>query len=217
MSLLYLDIETAVQDEKITEEDLRALLPKTIKLEESIKKKLDENKEALTREIIKKRSLDPYQCKIICISYSFNGEKPQAIIGSESKILSILQTKVQDHLKEYGGSITGISLVGHNIKNFDAPIIYLRACRYNLDSLKQLFYFTRSNIIDTMTLGSYFVYGKMPSLEKLCLFFDIPTPKDEMDGSMVYDYYKQGKIEEISLYCNKDVETLINIYQKLMV
>lgn len=215
MSLLYLDIETTVHDEKITEEDLRAVLPKTNKKEETIQKKLTEDKETLSRAIIKSRSLDPYQSKVICISYSFNGDKPQAIIGAEGQILSIFQTAILDHLEDNGGSITGISMVGHNIKKFDGPILYLRACKYDLDGLKQLLYFTKKNTIDTMELGAYFVHGKMPSLDTLCKFFDIPTPKDEMDGSMVYGYYKQGRIEEISRYCNKDVEALIRLHQKL--
>lgn len=217
MSLLFLDIETTVQDENITEEDLRAVLPKTIKKEETIQKKLIDDKDALKRAVIKKRSLDPYECKVICISYSFNAEIPQAITGAEDKILSILQTRCEEHIEEYGGSITGITMVGHNIKKFDAPILYLRACKYNLDGLKQLFHYTKKSTIDTMEYGAYFVHGKMVGLETLCKYFDIPTPKNEMDGSMVYDFYTQGKIEDISRYCNRDVEALISLYQKLSV
>lgn len=215
MSLLYIDLETSAYVDIIQEEDYLEFVPRNYKKDESIKKFIDDNKPELSKKIIKTRSLDPLQCKVICISYSFNGQKPQAITGKEETILEILQTKIQDYIKEEGGSITGLSLVGHNIKKFDAPILYLRACKYDLDPLKQLLYFTRRDIIDTMEMGSYYVYGHMVSLDSLCKFFRVESPKSKMDGSMVYDFYKQGRIEDIAKYCNEDVQALIDIYKKL--
>lgn len=215
MSLLYLDLETTVYAETITEEELLESVPGNYKKPESVQKYLEENKSSIESKIIKKRSLDPFQCKIVCLSYSFDGEKPQAITGAEHSILEIFQRVIIEYLRNNGGSITGLSLVGHNIKKFDAPILYLRACRYNLDSLKQLLYFTRKEMHDTMEIGSYFVYGNFVSLDTLCSFFGLDTPKDEMDGSMVFKYYQEGKIEEIAKYCNKDVEALIDVYDKL--
>lgn len=215
MSLLFFDLETAVYEENITGKDLIKGVPAQYKKPESIKKYIYENRGQIEAKIIKQRSTDPFSCKVICLSFSFNGEEPQSITGKEDKILEIFQTKIQEHLKEHGGSITGISLVGHNIKKFDAPILFLRACKYGLDGLKQLLFYTRRDIKDTMESGSYFVHGAMVSLDRLCSFFGVPTPKTELDGSKVFKYYQEGKIEEIANYCNKDVEALIKVYDKL--
>ena len=52
-------------------------------------------------------------------------------------------------------------------------------------------------------------------LDTLAKVFGLPTSKDEMDGSMVADYFKQGKIEEIKKYCMKDVELTRKVYYKM--
>jgi uncharacterized protein YprB with RNaseH-like and TPR domain len=50
-------------------------------------------------------------------------------------------------------------------------------------------------------------------MELLAHIFGIPTPKDDIDGSMVADiYYKEGDIDRIIHYCEKDVLTLANVF-----
>lgn len=219
MSLLFLDIETVPANDTITEEDLISSMPGTIKKEESKTKWLSENNDKngkAAKAIVKKRSLSHYECKIVCLSYSFNGNKVQAITGTEVLILTRLQDVIMEFLNTQSDG-SGLDLVGHNIKEFDAPIIFLRAAKYNLLKLHEIFYFGKKGMIDTMALGTYFDYKGKVSLDTLCAFFDIPTPKGEMDGSKVYDAYKEGRIEDVAKYCNKDVEALIHTYERLSV
>jgi hypothetical protein len=46
---------------------------------------------------------------------------------------------------------------------------------------------------------------------------DIPTPKDgEVNGGMVHSaYWEQSRLKEISEYCERDVEVLIDAIMKL--
>jgi len=46
---------------------------------------------------------------------------------------------------------------------------------------------------------------------------DIPTPKDgEITGDKVHSaYWEEQKLKEISDYCEKDVEVLVEIIKKL--
>ena len=47
-------------------------------------------------------------------------------------------------------------------------------------------------------------------------FFEIPSPKDDMDGSDVAEvYYEQNDLPRIVRYCEKDVITLAQVYLKL--
>lgn len=216
MSLLYLDLETVPANDTITEEDIVSSMPGSIKKEETKIKWIKENSDQAKKAIIKKRSLNHYECKIVCLSYSFNGAEVQAITGTEVNILTRLQDVIMEFLETQSDG-SGLDFVGHNIKEFDAPIIFLRAAKYNLLKLHELFYFGKKGMIDTMNLGTYFDYKGKVSLDTLCKFFDIPTPKNDMDGSKVYDAYKDGKIEDIAKYCNKDVEALINTYKRLVV
>ena len=44
------------------------------------------------------------------------------------------------------------------------------------------------------------------SLSLLTTIFDIPTPKDDIDGSMVGQvYWEENNLERIANYCQKDV------------
>jgi hypothetical protein len=43
----------------------------------------------------------------------------------------------------------------------------------------------------------------------------IPSPKDEMDGSMVgKTFYEEKDLEKIAKYCQKDVITLARVYNR---
>jgi 3'-5' exonuclease len=63
----------------------------------------------------------------------------------------------------------------------------------------------RDTLIDTMQLWKFGDYKHYTSLNLLCAVFDIPTPKDDIDGSQVAEvYYQEGDLERIARYCEKD-------------
>ena len=57
--------------------------------------------------------------------------------------------------------------------------------------------------------------GTQASLNLLSYILGIPSPKDEIDGSMVADiYYNEKNMEKIVKYCEKDVVALTQIFLK---
>jgi len=59
-------------------------------------------------------------------------------------------------------------------------------------------------------------YKSYTSLKLLAQLFELPTPKDDIDGSQVSDVYRQQKdLNRIALYCEKDVLTTANLYRKM--
>ena len=42
-----------------------------------------------------------------------------------------------------------------------------------------------------------------------------PSPKEHLDGSKVYPYYRAGKIAEIVEYCKRDVDSVRQVYRRL--
>jgi predicted PolB exonuclease-like 3'-5' exonuclease len=52
-------------------------------------------------------------------------------------------------------------------------------------------------------------------LEHLSLALGIPTPKEGVDGSQVFEFYRAGRIEEIVAYCKRDVETTRAVYKRM--
>jgi hypothetical protein len=112
-------------------------------------------------------------------------------------------------------------LCGHNLKNFDIPMLAKRMIINDIMPSKILpSYDTKPwevKAIDTKEIWQYGAYTAIGSLDLMCACLDIPTPKDgEINGGMVHEaYWSHNRLEEISEYCEKDVEVLIETIKKL--
>jgi len=59
--------------------------------------------------------------------------------------------------------------------------------------------------IDTLDLWKFGDYKHYTSLKLLTSIFNIPSPKDDIDGAQVRDVYYKGKnLKRIVTYCEKD-------------
>jgi hypothetical protein len=112
-------------------------------------------------------------------------------------------------------------LCGHNATVFDFPFIAKRII-FNGLPLPGMFDFTDAKpwdlvyFIDTKTVWQFNVRDNATQLALLCECFNVPTPKDDIDGSQVRDvYYKEKNIERIAKYCNKDVQALATVYLRM--
>lgn len=66
-----------------------------------------------------------------------------------------------------------------------------------------------------MDLWKFGDFKSYTSLNLLAAIFNIPTPKDDINGSDVYRVYWQDRdIERIKTYCQKDVITTAKILLK---
>src|ERR1700749_44798 len=101
-------------------------------------------------------------------------------------------------------------LCAHNGKEFDFPYICRRMLINGLQMPPQLEISGKKpwevNHLDTMELWKFGDYKSYTSLSLLAAIFNIPTPKDDIDGSMVGSvYWKDNQLERICTYCQKDV------------
>jgi len=70
--------------------------------------------------------------------------------------------------------------------------------------------------LDTLEMWKFGDYKNYTSLNLLARTLNIPTPKDDIDGSMVADvYWKQKDLTRIVTYCQKDVATVVQVYLRL--
>lgn len=157
--------------------------------------------------------------KIICISIGML-EKNESL-----KIKSFANDNEKTLLQEFGEvfnspRLRDVILCAHNGKEFDFPWI---ARRFLINGMQpptpfQLFGKKPWEIphIDTMELWKFGDYKSFVSLELLAHIFGIPTPKDDIDGSMVASiYYIEKDLPRIVTYCEKDVLTLANIFRRM--
>jgi len=108
-------------------------------------------------------------------------------------------------------------LCAHNGKEFDFPYLCRRMLIHkiplpfllNVSGKKPW----ETAFLDTMDMWRFGDYKNYTSLEVLALLFNIDTPKDDLDGSMVAQtYWEHHDLERIKTYCEKDVLTIVQLY-----
>jgi 3'-5' exonuclease len=112
-------------------------------------------------------------------------------------------------------------LCAHNGKEFDFPFL---SRRFLINGLKLPDVLNLAGKkpweiahLDTMELWKFGDYKHYTSLELLTYIFDIPTPKDDIDGSQVASvFYEEGDIDRIITYCEKDVIATIQLVLRYM-
>ena len=157
--------------------------------------------------------------KIICISVGMY-EKNDSL-----KIKTFSHDDEKKMLQEFGEifnspRLRDIILCAHNGKEFDFPWI---ARRFLINGMQPPMPFQTYGKkpweiahIDTMELWKFGDWKSYISLELMAHIFGVPTPKDDIDGSMVASvYYKDKDLNRIVEYCEKDVLTLANVFRKL--
>lgn len=218
-SLVFIDIET-VSGKKSFEEltdDWQSLWNKKAgKLvpEESTLENFYEERSALYAEF----------GKIVCISFGYYRSA-----GSEMKlrIKSLVNEDEQVLLKEFCDIIQqfekhhrGWAFAGHNIREFDIPYISKRILINGIKIPSPMAFHDKKpweiNMVDTMHFWRFGDFKNYTSLELLAAALGIPSPKDDIDGSMVGAiFWKEKDLRRIANYCQKDVLTVANIIRKL--
>lgn len=148
--------------------------------------------------------------KIICISVGiFTGNID---IGLRIKSFASHDEKelLEGFAKLLNQQSPNLILCAHNGKEFDFPYICRRMLIHSMKFPPQLQITGKKpweiNHLDTMELWKFGDYKSFTSLNLLTTIFDIPTPKDDIDGSMVGSvYWKDNQLDRICTYCQKDV------------
>jgi uncharacterized protein YprB with RNaseH-like and TPR domain len=219
-NILFLDIETVPQYSSYQEMPASWQSLWEIKAGYIIR-----NKEAETVESVYPRAgIYAEFGKIICISCGFVQGS-----GDQKKILlkSFAGDNEQLVLHEFAEMIRKWSaheqryLCGHNGKEFDFPYLCRRMIINNIPIPSILNVSGKKpwevNHLDTMELWKFGDFKNYTSLNLLAQALGIATPKDDIDGSMVWEvYWKERNLDRIVTYCQKDVVTVAQILLRMM-
>jgi hypothetical protein len=211
MKTLFLDIETLPADE--ASRDALAYLYER-KQEKSRKKAGTKEGAAMPgtadaedfEQFLLRTSFDGAFGRILCIGYAVDDGPVDALTGDECDIL----------VRFWDLARSASRYVGHNVMDFDLRFIYQRSIVCGVrPSVNLSFARYRSDpIYDTMKEWVKWSSTSV-GLEHLALALGIPTPKEGIDGSQVFDFYKAGKLDEIADYCKRDVETTRAVYKRM--
>lgn len=162
--------------------------------------------------------------KVVCIGFG-------SLYFSEGKWTLRLKALTNDDEKEllkefaemvnrFEGHYNALSFCGHNIKEFDIPFLCRRMIingvklpkPMNIAGMKPW----ENPHLDTLDMWKFGDYKHYTSLALLAEILGIPSPKDDIDGSMVADvYWKEQNLPRIAKYCLQDVLTSARVYLRL--
>lgn len=218
-NILFLDIETVPQFSSFEQvpEDWKELWSR--KAEALLRNRENESIES----IYPRAGIYAEFGKVVCISCgyiqgtgdqkkitlkSFSGDNEQLVLHQFSEMVnrwSAGETKF---------------LCAHNGKEFDFPYICRRMIINNLPIPSILNIAGKKpwevSHLDTMDLWKFGDFKNYTSLNLLAHSLGVPTPKDDIDGSMVWEvYWKEQNLDRIVTYCQKDVVTVAQIFLRM--
>lgn len=214
MHNIYIDIETIPGPIIPSIEELMEKAPASYKKPESIRAWAEENQ----MEQYRKQALDSMQGEILAVGWAYNGDNAQCHIRGEGvdefELLEMVQEAIVPAAKMQRGLAP--TWVGHNVKNFDLPWLWRKCIKYGLYDLARVIPRGRypKDVEDTMEMWAA-DYKDHVSLSKIAAFLGLEGKTNGLDGSKVYDAWKDGEYDRIAEYCIGDVELTREIHAKM--
>lgn len=216
--ILFIDIETVPLAQEYTE-----LNEKWQQLwEHKMQFQISDGK--LPQELYERAGIYAEFGKIACISAGYVVQKKGEPFF---RVKSFYDEDEKELLQNFFHALESFSRAGkrrlcaHNGQEFDFPYISRRALVNNLNLPKVLDiagakpWEIKDILIDTLQLWKFGDYKHYTSLSLLCELFNIPTPKDDIDGSQVAKvYWEENNIDRIVKYCEKDTMAVANLLLK---
>ncbi|MDR1227051.1 MAG: 3'-5' exonuclease [Prevotellaceae bacterium] len=218
-NILFLDVEAVPQSPSYDDlpEEFRELWDKK---STGIRKP-----EQTAAEIYERAGIYAEFGRIICISAGYltrqgDGRRAFRIKSFCNEDEKLLLEEFGDVLQQFYKTKRNAYLCAHNGKEFDFPYIARRMLvngvklpqALNIHGQKPW----ETSFLDTMELWKFGDYKNFTSLNLLATVFGIPSPKDDIDGSMVaMVYYQEKNLPRIVEYCEKDVLTVAKLFLKL--
>lgn len=225
-NLIFIDIETTSEHKHI--DDMGDTMGKLwSKRCEYLRRKHKDNEDLSDNEIYEeKAALQAEFGKIVCISIGYiryNKDNEPVV-----KIKTYSNEKESDLIKEFFDFVNQLKVklpnskfCGHNINNFDIPFINKRGWINEIEIPSMLMIYDKKPweipTVDTMKMFSSGAWNQgFTSLDIMCGIFNIPTSKDDIDGSEVGRvYWKENDLNRIVEYCEKDVFATCNLVLKM--
>ena len=215
-TILFLDIETVPQAPHFSD------LDETTQQLWETKSQYQRGEEISAKDFYHRAGIWAEFGKIICISVGFfkiQGDKRSfrttSFHGEEVKILKDFKNLLTTHFNQ-----ANHLLCAHNGKEFDFPYIARRMIIHGIELPHKLNLFGKKPWevphLDTLELWKFGDYKTFTSLKLLTHVLGIPSPKDDIDGSQVYEvYYEENDIDRIITYCEKDTIAVAQILLRL--
>jgi hypothetical protein len=216
--ILFIDIETVPQKAEFGE------LPEHFQKLWDKKSSYFRDENQLAADVYERAGIYAEFGRIVCISAGViiqkNGERFYRVKSFYDADEKKLLTAFNEMLEKFTTN-PAKKVCAHNGLEFDYPYIARRTLINGLRLPKVLDisgakpWEIKDRLLDTLQLWKFGDYKNYTSLDLLCAVFNIPTPKDDIDGSQVaMIYYQEGDLDRIIRYCEKDTLALANLMMR---
>jgi len=232
---IFIDIETVpAQDPdaiimlraEADEEKLLIKAPSNYKDEAKIKEYILAKQieiDTAFEERYRKTSFDGAYGQIACIGYAIDDEPAKSVWSAgwnqmEGDVLAAFYRILNDRINS--NSQMRPTFIGHNLIGFDLRFIHQRSVMLGIKPPSFIPFKAKpwdTTVFDTMV--DWAGVGNRVSLAKLCKVFGLDAKGseigEEIDGSKVWDFVKDGRIADVAKYCEGDVERTRQVYKRL--
>lgn len=199
--------------------------PRKTKVLQDEKAALDQDWKTKYEEAWRRTSFDGALCHVVAIGWALDNQKPKVIHSGEGWPSLLAEMKL---LKQFYGAISEIPSerqvtlrwIGHNVVDFDLRVLYQRSVVHGVRPPLSIPFHAKpwgDRVYDTM--AAWCGARSRVSLDKLCRVLGIAAKGaelgDEIDGSMVWDFVKAGKLADVAVYCGGDVERAREVHQRM--
>lgn len=215
-NILFLDIETVPQCHKYDD------LPESFRQLWEKKSSRFRNADESAADVYHRAGIYAEFGKIICISVGIvflrKNERILRIKSFYGDNEKVILKDFKNALQQYSQK-KDILLCAHNGKEFDFPYIARRMLVNRIKLPEELDIAGKKPWeiahLDTMELWKFGDYKHYTSLELLTAIFNIPSPKEDIDGSMIAEtYYIKNDLQKIVEYCQRDVIAVCQLLLK---
>lgn len=173
----------------------------------------------------RKTALDGTRGEIFCISWAFDDNDIKHVWRElENGVLASEADMLRRFWAELAIGVRGRQApcwVGHNTLGFDVRFMYQRSVILGVPPTISLPVDARGNgsfLFDTMI--GWAGWGNRVSLNKVCMALGIPCKGaeldgEEVDGSKVWDWVRDGRGRDVVTYCDADVDRVRGVHRRM--
>lgn len=216
MELFMFDLETAGQYKDFIEFEKNDERGSSLFSKKYKKMSWDEKYENIETAYLDNAGIIPTYGKIVCISFGYldNGqERISSFYGDDEKDIV---NKFNELLKKIEKK--DFNLSGFRVLYFDLPWLLHKLYKYGIQPANIIVTHNKKPWEMRITDMSDDWRSKFAwafSFDEMVYELGLESPKDNMNGSEVHKAYWDGNINDVKVYCEKDVKACIRVSQKI--
>jgi hypothetical protein len=218
---IFLDIETLPAQSKAVRDEFIANVkpPATHKKPETIAAWLEENRESEGDAAWRKTSFDGALGHVCVIGWAIDDEPAQELhisgvqdMAQEILLLAAFSAEIDKVCQARRNERP--RFIGHNLIEFDLRFLFQRSVVLQVKPSKEIPFICKpwdDSVYDTMQKWGVRVGGSLDKISKACGL----KGKGDIDGSMVADYVRDGRILEVAEYCKDDINMTRALFKRM--